>query len=521
MNKAGSITKKLKRQSGLESGLTTMEIMIAMFIFVLTISAVIMVLFGGQSTEIDTETNQEALYFAQATLEETRAKSRGTVSEFNSINSTPATGSGDIYTQQLNVNDISPCVKRVTSEIDWDVEGRDQLIDLTTIIGNIEAFIESGSDCSISEPSDEWKNPDSLASVDLQPSGVEATGIDVIDKIVYLSADPSSDPQSDLFIIDATGACYGCSDPPIIGELNIGPGLNDIDVVKNFDDSGKNYAFAANASKSQQFVVIDVSDPTNPSLVALRSLPGVNPSGSYPQGRSVFFHNSLVYVGTGETAGPEFHIFDVSDPTNPQWLDSIYVNRNINEIVVRDGLAYLATGPGASFNNPFKIFDVNPSSPTYLKGVGSFTAGSTTGNGRGLYVLGNKAYLGLERNSGDDFYILDISDPSNIVELGSKDFDDGICNEYNPTNGNTTPGQKCLGPNTEITGIKVVGKFAFLSTSYQTGGFQVWNIQDPANIQNCSMLNYSEKVADMDYEDNLVYLANQSQNALRIIFDNP
>ncbi|MEK7087595.1 MAG: hypothetical protein AAB958_02755, partial [Patescibacteria group bacterium] len=73
----------------------------------------------------------------------------------------------------------------------------------------------------------------------------------------------------------------------------------------------------------------------------------------------------------------------------------------------------------------------------------------------------------------------------------------------------------------EITGIKVVGKFAFLSTSYQTGGFQVWNIQDPANIQNCSMLNYSEKVADMDYEDNLVYLANQSQNALRIIFDNP
>ncbi len=530
MNKAGSITKKLKRQSGLESGLTTMEIMIAMFIFVLTISAVIMVLFGGQSTEIDTETNQEALYFAQEELENTRAQSRGTVGEFNSIISTTPTTT-DIYTKTLEVLDISPCVKEIKSTIDWDVENRPQSISISSIIGSLKAFIDAGSNCSIISPSnDNWRNP--VTNHDnIIINTVNGESIAVLNKIVYLGVYDSNENLDDLFIYDAANT----SNPVFLGSIGVdwGPGkkLNGIvDLVAvDFQSLNKRYIFAAsihgdfydpddgsgsgNEKASGQLQVIDVTDPAAPIQIASVSLPGVSGTCNFtcPGGRSIAYYNNRIYIGTHRVGGSEFHIFDVTDPTNPVHLGntgSTQVDHNINDIEVREDRAYLAT----SSNNE-EIIVLNIANPLNITIAGTFDAERADGSasskdGRDLYVIGNKIYLGIGRsNPGNDrdFYVVDTNDLSSAP--GSVNFNDFF--NYNQGAG--------------ITGIKVSGQLAFVTTRDPNDPFLVLDVSDPANIERWDTCpyNFSVDPQNFAYENDVIYTVTNQQSKLRIIEPSP
>ena len=77
-------------------------------------------------------------------------------------------------------------------------------------------------------------------------------------------------------------------------------------------------------------------------------------------------------------------------------------------------------------------------------------------------------------------------------------------------------GSKDIGE--EIKGIVVSNKFAFLITTESNKEFQVWNISNPPNIFNVSKFNYSQKTTGIDYEDNIIYVSNESNDALRIIY---
>lgn len=57
--------KNFKRSKGI----ATLEMLIALAILVVSISAVILVAFGNQAMSVDAQTNSEALYKAQAALE--------------------------------------------------------------------------------------------------------------------------------------------------------------------------------------------------------------------------------------------------------------------------------------------------------------------------------------------------------------------------------------------------------------------------------------------------------------------
>ena len=138
-------------------------------------------------------------------------------------------------------------------------------------------------------------------------------------------------------------------------------------------------------------------------------------------------------------------------------------------------------------------------------------------DGRAIYLLSNKLYFG--RISGDDspnepnFFILDISDPASILSFGSKFI------KRNPT--------QPLG----LTAVVVSGQFAFFGTTDSNAEFQVFKIDDPSNILNCSEAAYPgnfadcgkydfpAKINDLEYDENLVFSAIESNDALRIIFD--
>lgn len=477
-----------------EAGQSLIEVLIALAIILISISSAILVLFGGQSMSLDGQTNQEALYQARALLENARASSS---QDFSGIST--SSSSYDIYNRVLKVTDLDPCKKLLTSRVAWQTEKiRPQRIELTTKLADRSGVLALGLDCHTDLSLFDWTNPQSLNAADFSPVGsAKANGIDMADKVAFVSAESTLASNSDLYIFDAR-LTTATTSPVLIASLDTGPSLNALDAIRNTD--GNFYIFAAQRKTTHQFQVIkepiDLANP--PAVVAERSLIGVDPSGSFPYGYSVYYYGSRAYIATKRTAGPEFHVFDVSVPANPIEIGRRELNHNVNAIVVRDQrvngvmkrIAYLATSGNTA---DLFILDVtNPAAITTLKTVdlpGSHDAQS-------LYLLGTRLYVGKisGSNAEHDLYILDVSHPNiSVPILGSKDMA------------------------SDIKSIRVSGNFAFLATSEVNKEFQVWNISDPTAITNISKFNYVQKVLALDAEDSSIYTANQNANALRII----
>ena len=486
-------------------GAAALELLVALAVLVFSVSASIMVVFGNQSVSVDTETNSAALLITEKVLEEARAASRNW---FNSV--LPESFNQPPYITALSVLDLTQCKKQAVSETTWNVSpSRAQKISLSTVFSDIKGALALGGDCGSDPPASGWDNPNTLGSVNLNPSGLKATDVDtaVLGGVrwAFLSSISGSGPHNDFWVIDV-------SDPasPFVAtsldtescQSGSGPnrcGLNALDIAGN-------YAYVANTSStdslsSDEFLVIDIGDPLAPVVVGSATL-GVTPTcPTYCPGgaQAIHYYGGRVYVGTHRIGGRELHVFDVSDPSSPMFLGSAEIDHNINAIAVRDGLAYLATSADAG---ELLIYDV--SDPADIVSVGAFDAAGAE-DGQALYLLGNKLYLGRDRtpSARRDFYIIDVSDPANPYELGSKNLG--------------------LNPNTAVSGIVVSGPLVFIATTNQTSGFHVWDVSDPADIKApsaCNLYNYSEKATGIDFADNLVFVSNESNDALRIIEDN-
>ncbi|MEK7151154.1 MAG: hypothetical protein AAB784_00365, partial [Patescibacteria group bacterium] len=522
-------TMKVELTGKNKDGFSTLEVMIAMIVLILTMTAIILVLFGGQSITTDARTNQEALYMAQKDLEVARAKSRGTIVEFNSIVPTAATASGDIYMKQFIASNISDCAKTVTNKLSWNLEQRPQVISITSVLTNIKAFIASGSNCSVVPPSPNFNNPTSNHP-NVTISSVNGQSVAVLNKIVYLGVYDSNENRSDLFIYNANDS----SNPIPLGNLAIDWGASKkingiIDLVAvDYPSLGKKYIFAAavhgrfydpddggplgEEKASGQLQVIDVTSGSFPFQVASISLPGVSGTcnATCPGGKSIAYYDGKVYVGTHRVAGPEFHVFDVAtDPTSPVHLGntgSTQVDHNINDIKVRGGRAYLATS-----SNTEEVIILDVGVPSAIDIAGVFDAkksdnSASSKDGRTLDVNGNRIYLGVERaisGTERDFYVVDENNLS--VPLGSKKLD--------------------LNQGAGISGIHVTSGLAFVATRDPNDPFHIWDVgnPDPSVITQWDICDYNFSVdpQNMVYENGIIYTVNNLSSKLRIIIPSP
>lgn len=503
MKKLRSNKYKVKDQKGS----STLEILIAFAVFVISITAVILIVFGNQSSAVDTETNGEALYKAQSVLEDARALSR---KDFLSVTSTSSTElSGSLaYNKELTVTDLTQCKKQATSSITWATSTpRPQKIELTTFFSDVPGMLAMGGDCAIDPPIDGWNPPVLFASDTINPGKFNA--LDVLQKIVYLGSDKS--PY--LFIADARTAYLGRDfhDPMIVAFSNSFNSngksikeINDIDVYKDFT-TNKVYAFIAMASSTEQLAVIDVTDINNPELKAKRQLSAVTAGDSTAWGWRIYYYDKKLYVTTQKTAGPELHVFNVSDPTNPAEIGSMELNTTVNDFVVRDNLGYFAVDKVVS--SQLLVYNIsNLGTVTEIVGA----RGSYSGNeaGRSLFLVGNKLYFGRDKtSSGNEFYILDVTNPA--VAVGGM-----------PILGPSDPNKEM---DTNITDIRVVGKFAFLSSySNSSGGFKVWDISNSVNINSINLsFNFGNKPVVIDYEGDFVYAVSESTPNLQILYSPP
>ena len=500
-------------------GQSTIEMLIALMVLILSLTTVITVSFGSQSISLDTQTNGEALEKARSVLEDARAAARKDFAALVSVSSTD-----DIYRKDLLVQDAAACKKTVTSRATWKTEVlRPQIIELTSQFTDITGVFAMGGDCDLDSPTGGWTAPASFLSRDLDyhaaygdnPSinssaGNQATGLDVLNKMIYISAGvgaPSA--KDDFFILDGSSTLSGII-PPIVGSLNTGPGLNAADVERD-NTTGQTYAYVVSNDNHSQLQVINVSNPASPALLTSSTLPNIISTCSPPSkpclaGQSIFYYKGRVYIGTNYIANlalppsnnNEFHVFCVSDPSvfgcspsTPVWLGSANVNHNVNAIVVRDHYAYLATSDDVG---ELTIVDLDHLTSPAVK----FDAPGGE-DGMSLYVVGNRLYLGRQQTPAArrDFYAIDITSSTAPTELGSVNLG--------------------LHSGTEVTGIRANGKYVFLALSDSTIGFKVLDIFNLPAISFVSTFNFSQKTSGIDFESGFTYTANASNDALRII----
>ncbi|MDO8537149.1 MAG: hypothetical protein Q7R94_02800 [bacterium] len=449
---------------------STLEVVIALTLLTVALTGAAVVAISSQSLSIDAQEANQTIRLAEQNLENLRANARY---DFNGIAS--STVVENEFTKIIIVTTTTdPNTKQVVSRVTWKTDSlRTQSVELVTLVTNWSVAQDSGDDTGGGGTTGDWTNPQTLGTVDLG-AGEEATGLDVRNKIVYMTATASDKKKADFFIVDATNG----QSPVVNTSLNTGLGLNAIDIAGD-------YAYVANDDTSEQLQIIDVSSNSTSSVVSTTTLAGVSGSGAI--GNSIFYSGSKVYIGTKRATGPEFHIIDVSSPTSTSELGSFEIDADVNSISISGNTAYIATS-----DDNTEVVILNVSNPASIVQLGAFNATSTY-DGKSLYRVGSKIYFGRKTGNSDELQVLDVSSSSAPSSLGVKSIA------------------------ADVNSLVVRDKLAFIGTSDSNNEFQVYDISTPAAISFVSSFNFPQVAASIDFEDNIVYVAVRSNDALRII----
>lgn len=123
------------------------------------------------------------------------------------------------------------------------------------------------------------------------------------------------------------------------------------------------------------------------------------------------YYRGFLYVGLQKTVrGDEFNIIDARDPTHLRWVSGYPVGRTVNSITIRDSLAYIGTDDPS---RELMIFDVrNPAQPA-LYSVWDAPGSSTFGYGSASTVFGDSVRFGRTYSASDpEFELLRVKGAS-------------------------------------------------------------------------------------------------------------
>ncbi len=486
-------------------GGSTLELLIALAILSLTLTAVVSVVFGNQSITIDTEINSAALQKTSELLRNEQVRSKGDYLSSTTTGQEWSFGS-HVIRSLTEVTDLTPCKKRVTGIALWNEQTlRPQNIQLSTLLVDVIGVLKVGGDCFTRSPRTAWQTAIRFAS-DTITNGKPKT-LDVLNGILYMGID-----KSPYFLISDTrnatpnqaSGLWTFSAPL----TSLSAAINSLDVVRLADQkTGERYSYvyAAMHSTTSQLVAINVSNPKSPSVTANVSLsPCV--TGSYPQGWFVYVYDEYVYLVTRETAGPEFHIFDISRqrsvpveiPIGRAVCKGYELTDTVEQMIVRDQIsngvtkryAYLVTNESdreirvLDVTNPFSIFEA-----THIDLPGSQDAMS-------LSLVGERLYVGRQSTlRGPELYVY---------------------NTHTPYDGLQILGTKEVG--SSVVGIRIAGPLAFIATTKVGQELQFFDVTDTANIVKVTTYAFLSIAGNaMDYENDFLYVSGQSTPQFQIL----
>ncbi len=431
-------------------GFSTIEMLIALAVGAVTLSAALMLSFGTELFASDSAASSQALSLASYLLEHEQLLAQ---KDFNLVvpNTTTSTVGGRTYTEALMVETQQDFLtKKVTAKISWMSEhNRPQSIVLSSYVTNFENV--SGAGTCDAVLSGNWQAPTivntepHLAPLVGDTAGTyTVTDLEAYHGKLYVTASNSSTNKETFFIFT-----IGDKSVSLLAKLDNDTASNTgLAALAIASSTVGQYAFVANASSFArgQLQVIDIRNTTNPKVVATYKIPTAKvPTAGV--GTSIFYANGYVYLGLTKTSagGNEFDIIDVHDPLHPLWVGGYSVGNDVNALQVQGTHTYVAS-PNAQ--NLLVLDSSNPRNPTF---IGSYTAAGGS-NGKSLAMVGDTLYLG--RTFGtNELYILNVANPAAVVALGSKDIGTGT--------------------NTSVRELLVRSNLAFLLSNTQ---LQIYNV---------------------------------------------
>lgn len=420
-------------------GSLMIEICIALALFTLILSYTSLSFSGITLSSVAIQKSREALYKNKELLVDAVIQEK--------------TVPHSIHSEGVSTKDITQCRKLLSVD------------DLSTVVTYPSYDKAIGYDCGGTEPAQTV-----FTLKNTLPTFASTTSLDVIHGKAYITASSTDLTQPSLYIADVTP-----SSPSLLSSVTTGSGINTIDVTQE-------YAYLAAKGTTTQFQIVDVRDPSHPHIISKKTLPGV--AGEYPSAISIFYYDSKVYIGTHRTAGREFHVYDVSTPNNPQWLGSLEINHNINDISVRGDYAYLATS-----GNTKDIIILNISNPSAITIASSF---SFIGNEDtwSIFHVGNRLYAGRAKTTDATHHEIIILNMENILEP-------------------TVIGAFRVGA--KINSLKVVDDILFTSmtTSATKSGFYSLPVSTIASSTLTTLQTSKIPIVDIDLEDGVIYTLSQ------------
>lgn len=373
----------------------------------------------------------------------------------------------DEFTRAVTISETALNERAVNVNVSWNsADDSTQNINLETLLTdwrNIAGPLLSGN----------WQNPQTLGSIDLGP-GNAGTGLAVSNNKVYMSAKAADKKKDDLYVINvANGAA-----PSILAKLNTGIGANAVAV------SGTR-AYLANADATAQLNVIDVSGA--PTLLSAFRLPG-----SYSEGLSIAVAGTLAFIGTHGDAGPEFFIVDVSNGSNPVLSGSLEIGSEVNDLAFFNGRVFIATS-----DNTRELIEIDVSEPS-LPAITASLDIPGNGDGKSLFLNTQdfRAYMGRVQENGantPELVVMDLRHQGTPALIGTMDFTH------------------------DVNAVYAADDLGFFGLEDANMEFQVYNVSNLSNMTYFSGLNFPQSLVDFAFENNSVFAAVRSNDALRII----
>ncbi|MCR4256757.1 MAG: hypothetical protein NUW08_03565, partial [Candidatus Uhrbacteria bacterium] len=373
------------------------------------------------------------------------------------------------FTRAVEVRELSANERQVVTTVSWtSPSNRPRSISLATNLSNWR---------NVSPPpllTGNWGNPQTLGTLDLGP-GVEGTGVAVRNKLVYMTGIASSN-KPNFFVINALDS----QNPSMVASLAIGPGSTALALAGNF-------AYVSNKDSTNQLSIINISVTSSPMNIRNFRL-----TGNSEEALSIAATGTLVLIGTEGDSGPELYLLDVSDPSMPLIRSTVEIGQNVNRIFIRGDRAYLATSNGTG---EFMVVNIaNPNVP-FISATRNIPDDDTPAKGMYVNDQDNRAYVTRHQDSGvsPEINIYDVTNPDAPVLLGAREFSG------------------------DIPSVFAADSLMFLGTDVSNLEFQIFDVTNPLSMTYYSGLNFPQVINDMAFENNIIYAAVRSNDALRII----
>ncbi|KKW32506.1 MAG: LVIVD repeat protein [Candidatus Uhrbacteria bacterium GW2011_GWA2_52_8d] len=233
--------------------------------------------------------------------------------------------------------------------------------------------------------------------------------------------------------------------------------------------------------EGEELMVFDVSDPTDIQWLSSYALGD--------EGLRVIVDGTYVFVGTES----DVLVYDVSTPSTPTLVSQYTVTSEVNDLVVYNEYLYAAT----SFNTQ-EVLILSLEDIESVTVVGSYDLSGSV-DATALRVDGSKLYVGRANNSSTspEFYQFDPSDPLVLVEKNAIDTSGGIYQ------------------------ITTAGPYVYLATEVSNLEFQIWQAGSNWSMAYTAGINMAQVATGIAFDDNTIFISLRSNDAFQVIQPSP